>query len=190
MSLSFPLLISAVPLWAVDMSAESNQQAPRPGRTGSSARGRVGTDQGRPLAVARHAGPAARRRALLVLRRRDQRATSRCTSSTRRFPPADVRDRPDGFRPGEEPDPDESRERMAAAEQRGRAARDVVPLRPEPGSEAARRVRERGRADDAEPRRRRADALPGYRDRIVHVQFTAPDEGGMNLTMPAPVIRP
>ena len=165
MSLSFPLLISAVPLRALDMTRRRTRDA-----VDAVESGRQPVE---PLVAD-------------VCWFSDGGITSNFPVH---FFDTPLPTRPtfaidlDGFHPDHPARPGRGRQRLPPVLQRRRAARQLAPARPEARPREPRRVRERDRPDDAEPRRRELTHQPGYRDRIVHVH-TAPDEGGMNLTMP------
>lgn len=188
MSLSFPLLISAVPLWAVDMSNPANQEAWRAWsdwlRANSSEWDEIKDDP-----AAWEDTPARTLEA------------ERCWFSdggiSSNFPvhffDAPVPVRPTfaidltGFRPGEDPDPDESQNVWLPETNQGGLLETWYRFHPKSGRRmltgfASAIVRTmQNRVDSAQMR------VPGYRDRIVHVKFTS-KEGGMNLTMPPGVI--
>ena len=143
MSLSFPLLISAVPLHALDMTRRRTRRAVEAVETGS------------------EPDRAARRRGLLVLGRRDREQLPRPLLRHAAPDQADVRDRPRRVPPRSRPPPGRGRQRLPAVDERRWAARDVAPARPGAGLREPQRVRQRDRPHDAEPRRLGAHAAAG-----------------------------
>ena len=147
MSLSFPLLISAVPLHALDMTRRADT---------ARRRGRRGRRASRPSrSPPRSAGS----------RTAGSRATSRSTSSTRRSRRGRrSRSTSTGSTPTTAADPDEADNVYLPVDERRRPARDVAPARTGAGLREPQRVRQRDRAHDAEPRRlgaHPAAGLPG-----------------------------
>jgi predicted acylesterase/phospholipase RssA len=189
MSLSFPLLISAVPLWAVDMGDPANQEAWTAWEEWLAANVDA-WDEIKDDRSSWQETPA------------QQLVAGRCWFSdggiSSNFPvhffDAPVPTRPTfaidlaGFRPGETPDPDESENVWLPENNQGGLLENWYGF--DAGSGPSRLVgfvsamvrTMQNRVDTAQMR------VPGYRDRIVHVKFTA-EEGGMNLTMPPPVIQ-
>jgi Patatin-like phospholipase len=189
MSLSFPLLISAIPLWAVDMSEPANQSA------WAAWVDWLGVNAGDwdQIKDDRSAWRDVPDQMLVA---------EQCWFSdggiSSNFPvhffDAPVPVRPTfaidltGFRAGEQPDLDESENVWLPETNQGGLLETWYRFHPTSGparltgfaSSVVRTMQ--NRVDSAQMR------VPGYRDRIVHVKFTS-KEGGMNLTMPPDVIR-
>lgn len=174
MSLSFPLLLSAVPLVAVDWSRKVNQQALTAWRSWQ-----PGSPEPEPALEPETCWFS------------DGGISSNLPvhffdSPLPRWPTFTINLRP--FHP-DYPQSDREEDNVYLV---GRSGAGVLEswyrLSPRPGlgrlvgfaSSIVRTMQVR--VDEAQIR------VPGYRDRIVHVSH-APDEGGLNLTMPEPVIR-
>jgi predicted acylesterase/phospholipase RssA len=188
MSLSFPLLISAVPLWAVDMGEPGNQEAWAEWTKWLAEHADVWDEIKDDLSK----WPETPAHKLVA---------GRCWFSdggiSSNFPvhffDAPVPTRPTfaidlaGFRPGETPDPDECENVWLPENNQGGLLENWYAF--DAGSGLGRLVgfvsgmvrTMQNRVDNAQMR------VPGYRDRVVHVKFTK-EEGGMNLTMPPQVI--
>ena len=170
MSLSFPLLISAVPLRALDMTRTRHGARWRPSRTA--------THRPEPLVAEvcwfSDGGIASN----FPVHFFDTPLPTRPTFAI------DL----DGFHPDHARRPDEAENVYLPSTNVGGLLETWHRLDPEPGlasltgfvSGIVRTMQ--NHVDSALTRQ------PGYRDRIVHVH-TAPDEGGMNLTMPPEMIR-
>ena len=186
MSLSFPVLLSAVPLWRVDWSRTGNVEARAGWRTWA------GAHDDRWTAVSEH--PAEVRAAQPEL---DCPAAERCwfsdggissnfpvhffDSFLPRHPTFAINLRP--FHP-DHPPREEECENVWMADAHGAGISDWwYRFDADLGAFLMNAVRTmQNRMDEAQMR------LPGYRDRVVHVSLTE-REGGMNLTMEPPVIR-
>ena len=107
------------------------------------------------------AGGEHRRRDVLVLGRRDREQLSRPLLRRTAADAADVRDRPGRLPSRSSAAPGGGRKRLPALLERRRPARQLAPARPEARPRPPRRVRERHRPHDAEPRRRLAHAPAG-----------------------------
>ncbi|HET9939273.1 MAG TPA: hypothetical protein VFQ28_10795 [Gaiella sp.] len=169
MSLSFPVLISAVPLHALDMTRRATRRAVEAVEEGSS--------PCEPLAAEvcwfSDGGIASN----FPVHFFDTPLPTRPTFAI------DL----DGFHPDHGRRPDEADNVYLPSTNAGGLLETWHRLDPEPGLASLTGfvsgiVRTMQNHVDAALTRQ-----PGYRDRIVHVH-TAPDEGGMNLTMPAHVI--
>jgi hypothetical protein len=187
MSLSFPFLISAVPLWAVDWSRSHNQGARRTWYAWLEGLGqewdRIRND------AAAWKGTA---------KPDQQLVPGRCWFSDGgiasnfpvhffdaplpRWPTFAINLRP--FHPDSPPQVDETRNVWAPSDNSGGITEWWTLIEGQPGAKALGQFlgalvdTVRNWADNSQLR------VPGYRDRIAHVQL-APVEGGMNLRMPA-----
>ena len=178
MSLSFPLLISAVPLYAVDFAVPDTprlREAVREWRTAH--------PEATPERARRGPGRAGLRRQL-VLRRRTDGQPAGALLRQPAADPADLRDRPGALHRRPPAQRRRAGEQLLPDGQPGRPASAHGAL----GGDEARRP---GSWPSACPWSNTARVwvdeapltMPGYRDRVVTV-YQDGDEGGLNLAMP------
>ncbi|MEX2458521.1 MAG: hypothetical protein WD770_06005, partial [Actinomycetota bacterium] len=186
MSLSFPVLISAVPLWTIDMTRTANQRADR--AWGAWLRAHAAEwprlrDDDRAWEAAEK---PARRPDPVRCWFSDGGITSNFPvhffdAPIPRWPTFAINLRP--FHPDHGKQPDESKNVYTPRSNLGGIQRWWSPIHPEPSAKALFGFLA-GVADTMQNWKDNEQLeIPGYRDRVAHVSHTH-QEGGMNLAMP------